>query len=150
MTTEKISLYLYPGLITNFSNKFKNHLTIGAVCIGVTRYYRLPIERLFENSRKEEVKNVRQLVMYMMRHLLGMSYSAIAKFFNKDHTTVIHACKTVKGYLQVYSNFAKEYEEIKENTKNITSETIRRLPHPILNRIAEYEAIEKEKHRKRA
>ena len=48
---------------------------------------------LLSNSRKEEYIEGRAIVYYILRHKLGMTYQQIAKVFNKNHATVLHALK---------------------------------------------------------
>ena len=48
---------------------------------------------LLSNSRKEEHIEGRAIVYYILRHKLGMTYQQIAKVFNKNHATVLHALK---------------------------------------------------------
>ena len=46
------------------------------------------------------------------------STSKIGKFIgNKDHATVLHACKTVKGQLEVDKSFSAEVQEIESLLK---------------------------------
>lgn len=51
-------------------------------------------------SRKAPIVAARQMAMYRLRANLGLSYPAIGKFFNRDHSTVMHACQKVKEEIQ--------------------------------------------------
>jgi len=48
---------------------------------------------LLSKSRKEEYIEGRAIVYHILRHKLGMTYQQIAKVFNKNHATVLHALK---------------------------------------------------------
>ena len=44
-------------------------------------------------SRKQDVSIVRHMAMYLIYETGRYSYPQIGRFFNRDHTTVIHACR---------------------------------------------------------
>ena len=47
-------------------------------------------------SRKMEIAEARQVSMYLCRDIMGVSLNNIGLFFGgRDHTTVMHALKTV-------------------------------------------------------
>lgn len=60
-----------------------------ATGFGVSR------ERLLHGGRNRELARPRQLAMYLVRAMEGMSLPQIGKAFGgKHHTTVLHACRT--------------------------------------------------------
>ena len=64
-------------------------------------------------SRKREVVQARQVAMYLAKTHTDFSTSKIGKFIgNKDHATVLHACKTVKGQCEVDKSFRSDLENI--------------------------------------
>jgi|TARA_R100001509_G_scaffold165324_1_gene146408 hypothetical protein len=48
---------------------------------------------LRSNSRREDYIEGRAIVYYILRYKLGLTYQQIAKVFNKNHATVLHALK---------------------------------------------------------
>ena len=56
------------------------------------------------NTRKRPYVEIRQLAMYSIREFTLMSFSSIGKLFDKDHATVLHACRTMENLI----NFQKE------------------------------------------
>lgn len=46
--------------------------------------------------RKANIVQSRQVAMYIMRHELGLQYEAIAEYFEKDHTTVMHSVQKIE------------------------------------------------------
>jgi len=63
----------------------------GAVCsvLGV------PQASLLSASRTADVSRARQLAMYLSREMTSLSLADIARQFDRDHTTVLHAVRTV-------------------------------------------------------
>lgn len=53
------------------------------------------IERLVSPTRKKDVVRVRNICMYIMRKKYELTLHAIGKLFNRDHTSVIHAIRSV-------------------------------------------------------
>jgi hypothetical protein len=56
--------------------------------------YGLTMEQLMSNRR--DCAWPRQVAMYLARELTPKSYPSIGRLFNRDHTTVIHACHRVE------------------------------------------------------
>ena len=74
-----------------------------AVCsvIGVRR------EDLLSPNRSARVSRARQLAMYLARELTSLSLAQIARQFNRDHTTVLHAIRAVSSRLDPDSETAQ-------------------------------------------
>lgn len=57
-------------------------------------------ERILSDTRKQPVAFVRQVVMYLARKSAAMSFPAIGKLLDRDHSTVIHAEQEIEKRLQ--------------------------------------------------
>ena len=56
----------------------------------------VPEKDIVDKSRKKEIVEARQLSMYLCREIIGTSLNNIGVYFGgRDHTTVIHAVKTI-------------------------------------------------------
>ena len=79
-----------------------------AVCTvgGLTR------EELLSPRRSPRVARSRQLAMYMARQLTSLSLTQIARGFDRDHTTVLHAIRTVSARLEPGSETADAVHKI--------------------------------------
>lgn len=72
------------------------------VCRDVTalvaRRTGLTAGELKSKSREQAVADARGLAMYLVRRVSGASYAEIGRHFGgRDHTTVLHACRKLKG-----------------------------------------------------
>lgn len=56
-------------------------------------------ERVFWRSNDRRVAEARFMAMYLVRDLLGLSYPAIGKLFDRDHTTIVHGVQRVRKWL---------------------------------------------------
>jgi chromosomal replication initiator protein len=48
-------------------------------------------------SRASEVSRARQIAMYLSRELTDLSLAEIARQFDRDHTTILHAVRVVSA-----------------------------------------------------
>ena len=79
----------------------------------ITVHYGLKPGELRARRRTRKVAEARQLAMYIMRTEAGASFPAIGEFLGgRDHSTVIHACQTVKKRLQFDSRFLALLETV--------------------------------------
>jgi chromosomal replication initiator protein len=77
-----------------------------AVC-GLSR------EELLSSRRSTRVAHARQLAMYLARELTPMSLTEIARGFDRDHTTVLHALHAVEGRLEPGSETSERIHRIR-------------------------------------
>lgn len=64
----------------------------------VARKYGVPTELVYGRSRKRGPVFARQLAMFLCRDLTSKTFSEIGRLFDgRDHSTVIHACETIKS-----------------------------------------------------
>ncbi len=69
-----------------------------------------PLESL--KSRKREIVVTRQVCMYVLNRETTYSLSEIGAKFNKDHSTVHHACKTISNLIDTDRRFYEVHKEM--------------------------------------
>jgi chromosomal replication initiator protein len=89
--------------------------TLEAIQDAVCTVNGLTKEELLSKQRSPRVARSRQLAMYMARELTGLSLAEIARGFDRDHTTVLHAVRTVKSRLEPGSDTATAVHRIHVN-----------------------------------
>lgn len=76
----------------------------------VADYYRIKIIELLSKKRTRNLTRPRQIAMSLARELTTMSLPEIGNSFGgKDHSTVIHACKTVVDLRKMDSSIDNDY-----------------------------------------
>jgi chromosomal replication initiator protein len=55
----------------------------------------------------------RQVAMYLSYEMTPLSTGAIARLFHRDHSTVIHACRTIEQIMQHDPAFAAVVERLR-------------------------------------
>lgn len=63
--------------------------------LAVSEYYDVTPDDLRGPKRQRTVSVPRQVAMYICRELVNASLPVIGAAFNRDHTTVMHACEKV-------------------------------------------------------
>ena len=82
----------------------------------VAKYYDLTIEELRSKSRVRNIKNARQIAMFMLSEELSISTNKIAAEVGvKDHSTVMHGIKKVKEDIKLDFSLRDQIAEIKGN-----------------------------------
>ena len=74
-----------------------NEVSIENIVKKVSEISQIKEHDIVGKSRKMEIAEARQVSMYLCRDIMGTSLNNIGMFFGgRDHTTVLHALKTVK------------------------------------------------------
>jgi chromosomal replication initiator protein len=78
-------------------------------------FYKLDLRDFVSKQRSRRVARPRQIAMYLSRKLTERSLPEIGRRFGgRDHTTVLHACKTVEALCEVDPVFRQEVEFLKD------------------------------------
>ena len=97
-----------------FAKTQPRRLTSEVVIEVVSEYFGLVPEDLTGNSRRREVATPRHIAMYLTREMVGLSLpqSGFA-FGGRDHSTVLHGCKTIEKGVETTPSTAKMVEDIR-------------------------------------
>ncbi len=88
-------------------------LTVMDIVEKVCSHYKVDTSTIHTKTRKREVVQVRQVAMYLAKKHTDTSSSKIGQLIgNKDHATVLHACKIIKDQVEVDKAFKAEIEDI--------------------------------------
>ena len=81
----------------------------------VAKYYQLSTNELKSKSRVANIKNARQVAMYLLHEELSLSTTKIATEVGvKDHTTVMHGIKKIENDLKLNFTLREQIEELRE------------------------------------
>lgn len=98
LTNEPITYELaVKSLKDFFDSNVDNNLNVNTIKKEVARVFNIKVEDLSSERRTKDIAYPRQIAMYMARELTDLSLPNIGKHFgDRDHTTVMHACKRIK------------------------------------------------------
>jgi chromosomal replication initiator protein len=108
--TEKVADEIIEKSIQNFSKRVSDAQIIKAVA----EFFHLSAEDLVSRTRRKEIVEPRQIVMYLLRDILEMSYPYIGEKLGRDHTTAIHAYEKINQEINKNSSLNQKILSIRE------------------------------------
>lgn len=91
----------------------KPRISARQVIDKVARYYNLNAKDLLGTSRVKDIKNARQIAMYLLNKELDLSTPKIGAEFKKDHTTIMHGIRVVDEKIKTDFNLREQITELR-------------------------------------
>ncbi len=115
---KEFTLSLTKQIVDKFVKNTKKEVSIDYIQKVISKYFEMDVTTLQSKTRKRHIVQARQLAMYFSKRMTKASLASIgSQIGNRDHATVLHACKTVDNMLETDKQFRKFVEEI---TKKLT------------------------------
>ena len=90
-------------------------ITVDRIQNTVSNFFNISLNEMLSQRRSRPLARPRQIAMYLAKKMTTRSLPEIGRrFANRDHTTVIHAVKTI-------TKLSQENEEMNKNINQITS-----------------------------
>lgn len=112
MLGQDITIDLARDIIGNTVKTTPKQLTFEYIAETVADYYNLPTDVLYGKSRKREISDARQLVMYLAKKEAQMSSTSIGAKLDRTHATVLHACIQIEQRMSIEKDFSREVQAI--------------------------------------
>jgi chromosomal replication initiator protein len=114
----QIDITLAEKVISRIVNITRKVNTVETIRDTVCEYFSLSVDAISTKSRKREVVQARQIAMYLSKQLTKNSLASIGNTIGqRDHATVLHACKIVNDLMDCDKNFRTSIREIEEKLK---------------------------------
>ena len=114
LTHAPITIELAENTINEFKAASEKVLSSDFVKETVAKYFNINKDDLASNKRSNEIAFPRQIAMYLCREVANMSYPKIGEDFgNRDHSTVMHACKKIEKEAKDKTNTRLIVESVK-------------------------------------
>ncbi len=111
----EVTLELAEQVLARSVRMVKKQITIDSIKDAVCNYYNIKPEKLVMRSRKREIVVARQVAMYLSKKHTSTALASIGSLLGRyDHATVLYACKTIEGQLQVDKELQKAVNEIEQ------------------------------------
>tara|TARA_B100000963_G_scaffold360753_1_gene392888 strand:+ start:538 stop:1929 length:1392 start_codon:yes stop_codon:yes gene_type:complete len=89
-------------------------VTVDKIQNVVSSFYNIPLNEMLSQRRSRPLARPRQIAMYLSKKLTTRSLPEIGRrFANRDHTTVIHAVKTISRLIEKDEEMKKNLDQIK-------------------------------------
>lgn len=87
-------------------------VSLDSIKRGVAGYFNIRITDLSSGRRTRTLARPRQIAMALAKELTQHSYPEIGEAFEKDHTTVLHACRKVEQLRGEDERVREDYENL--------------------------------------
>ncbi len=119
MDKKEVSLETAQSVVEKIVKKTQRELSIDLIQEKVCKYYGIDLDILHSNTRRREVVQARQIAMYFSKNLTNSSLATIgAKIGDKNHSTVLYACRTVDNLIETDRDFKLQMKEIEVHLKS--------------------------------
>lgn len=108
----EISLSLAKIAVSNAIRIRRRQLNFEIVTEAVCSHFKLEPDTMFTKSRKREISDARQIVMYLSKKLVGMSFKGIGNRLGRTHATVIYSCNNIEERLPIDKELRADIEAI--------------------------------------
>jgi chromosomal replication initiator protein len=106
---------LAPQLCPTCGAPVSGRLMVTHIQALVAAYYKIPVREMTSERRHRAVARPRQVAMYFCYELTPKSFPDIGRRFgNRDHTTVIHAVRTVQSLLLTDLSIEADVKALRE------------------------------------
>lgn len=117
MLNQDISIDLARNVISNCVHINKRHLTFEIIAETIAAHYNMDTDLIYGKSRKREINDARQLLMYFAKKEINLSSTNIGMRLSRNHATVLHACKQIEQRLSIDKKFQQEITAIENELK---------------------------------
>ncbi len=95
-------------------------ITVEKIISEVGHIYNVTPAEMIGPRRSNQISSARQVAMYMINQITGLSYTAIGREFSgRDHATVAYAINKVKAILKKDPSYRATIDDLVKNISNI-------------------------------
>lgn len=107
-----ITLELARNVLANAVKVNKKSVNFEMIAQEVSNYYKIDSDQLFTKSRKREISDARQMVMFLAKKHAKMPLTAIGTRLSRTHATVLYACKNIEYRLPMEKQLQEDVAKI--------------------------------------
>ncbi len=109
---QNISVELARTVLSNAVKSSRKQINFEMVLNEVCSYYKIEPDQIFTKSRKREISDARQMVMYLAKKHAKMLLTAIGTRLSRTHATVLYACKNIDERLPLEKQLQEDVATI--------------------------------------
>ena len=101
-------------LLADLLRASSRQISVDVIQKRVAAHYGVRVSEMFSARRARNIARPRQIAMYLAKNLTSLSYPEIGRQFGgRDHTTVMHAVKTIENLIKSDAQLSEDVELIK-------------------------------------
>ena len=114
ITGQDIDLKLAQRLLKDIVSSKPLKISVEQIQETVADWSNLPSDLIRGNSRKKEIVKARHIAIYLSDQLTDLTLKSIGSHFgNRDHSTIIHAIRTLEDKIKSDNEYKKEVDSIR-------------------------------------
>lgn len=114
----EISLDLATEALEDILNVSRRMISVENIQRTVAEYFKIKVGDMHSKKRNRNIARPRQVAMALAKELTQMSLPEIGEAFgNRDHTTVLHACRTIAALRKQDSAMSRDYINLEQVLK---------------------------------
>jgi chromosomal replication initiator protein len=114
----ELSLDLAKEALRDILNIANRQVSVEGIQKTVAEYFKIKMADMHSKKRTRNVARPRQVAMALAKELTQMSLPEIGEAFgNRDHTTVLHACRTISTLRQSDTGLNRDYVVLEQVLK---------------------------------
>src|SRR5215469_4717690 len=116
LTKSPVTLELTREVLHNTLKGTRKEVTVESIQRTICEYFEIKLGDLKAKRRTQNIALPRQVAMYLCRKHTDSSYPAIGSMFGgRDHSTVIHASRTIERKIKQDPNMQTTIEKLERN-----------------------------------
>jgi chromosomal replication initiator protein len=106
----ELSLELAKDALRDILNVASRQVSVEGIQKTVAEYFKIKVSDMHSKRRNRNIARPRQVAMALAKDLTQMSLPEIGEAFgNRDHTTVLHACRTIASLRKQDTGLNRDY-----------------------------------------
>ena len=105
-------------ILKDVLNCCEKEITIDAIQKQVCNHFMVKDSDLKSTRRDRNIARPRQIAMYLAKELTSKSLPEIGIAFGRDHSTIIHAIRTIESLIKTDAEIAQSVEFLKRSIKS--------------------------------
>lgn len=117
-STQELSIKMAGNCLKSYLKHRTRQVSAETVQKAVASRYGVTAQELISKSRKKTLADPRHVAMYLVRRLSSLSFPEIGeKFGNRDHTSVMAACRKIERTIRLDSSLQQTVEDLEQRLK---------------------------------
>lgn len=97
----------------------REQYSLTEIASAAAKVFGVKVSELKSASRSQTISTARQVAMYIAREQTDLNYKTVGQFFGRgNHSTVIHACKKIRGLIDSNPVLAHNVELVEKRLQN--------------------------------
>lgn len=118
LSQRAVDLELAKEIVRTFVKQMNKEITIEYILDLVSEHFKVPVDTLQSKTRKRHVVIARQMSMYLIQKLTDQTLKTIGDTLGgRDHSTVIHAVKTIRDLIETDILIKEAQEELEKKIR---------------------------------